>query len=393
MLIVCPMCKRENAEETRYCRGCGRLLVEPPPPPLDVKQAPRYEGQMGLVGQWESDEPGDLAGARIIIRAYPADPTSGGDTGAERVGEYALEGRTITIGRGQSCDVVFEGDSLTSRRHAILRCEADHYTIADLGSSNGTLLNDFEVREATPLSHGDRILIGQHELLFLLDQPRAIATQEPQSASEDTEEQAAVQIERLADDEASAEFAAQPSAQSEAESESQARPTGAPAIAVAGATAKHASVARLSSELAASASRMAAPQQDSVELDAIRTRLVEASEALTRQAGVQAALAERRRATLVETRERLTDLIADLRGDDAPGDSPTHQPQPSLLELVKRIAEEPDDQERLRTLASRAGELAQALRSQGPTEGQWTYERAQTIRILEDVRFRLEERP
>ena len=119
----------------------------------------------------------DATSARIIIRALPAEAEDSADVQAQRVGEYALNGQSITIGRTQGCDIIFDGDTLTSRRHAILRCEANLYTIADLGSSNGTFLNDLESTAPTALQHGDRILIGQHELLFLLDQPQAIAAQ------------------------------------------------------------------------------------------------------------------------------------------------------------------------------------------------------------------------
>ena len=180
----------------------------------------------------------------------------------------------------------------------------------------------------------------------------------------------------------------------EAESAPQAARLARPTSAPAPATAKHASVARLSSELAASASRMAAPSQDSAGLDAIRTQLLEVSEALTRQAGLQTALAERRRATLVEARERVADLIADLRGDEPEGRSPVqHVAQPSLHQLVESIADDPENLERLRALASRAGELAQALRAQGPSEGEWSYERARVLRGLEDIHFRLLQQP
>jgi hypothetical protein len=107
---------------------------------------------------------------------------------------------------------------------------------------------------------------------------------------------------------------------------------------------------------------------------------------------VQTALAERRRAAIIEARERLTDLIADLRGDDPEEISPVqHLTQPSLQELVSGIANDPENLDRLRTLASRADELAQALRAQGPTEGQWSYERAHILRGLDDIRYLLQQ--
>ncbi len=380
MLSICPLCRRENPSGTRFCKYCGRLLVEPDLEVSVTEHAPHYEVRDGMDDRWESSDVADVSNARVVIRAYPSDFDSEERPVAQTIGEYALDGQTITIGRGQTCDIIFDRDSMVSRRHAILRPEANHYTVADLGSSNGTFLNELEIREPTPLTHGDRILIGQHELLYLLDQPRAIVSSTLQPDTDEAPMTPAPTAGRVAASETSETPVAAPHAQT--------RPTAAPASA----TAKYASVARLSSELAASASRMATPQQENAEFDAIRTRLVEASEALTRQAGAQAALAERRRAALVEARERLADLIADLRGDDPEGDSPTHLPAPDLAELASRVAADPNNLENLRALASHAAEIAQALRAQGPSEGSWQVERAQAIRSLEDIRYRLQER-
>src|SRR5262249_38568405 len=76
------------------------------------------------------------------------------------------DGRPIYSARSPSCDIAPDGDQLTSRRHALLRYETTGYVLVDLGSSNGTYVNDAEVREATPLHDGDRIVIGEHELFY-----------------------------------------------------------------------------------------------------------------------------------------------------------------------------------------------------------------------------------
>ena len=46
-----------------------------------------------------------------------------------------------SIGRDPSCDIVLESD-LLSRRHAELRVRANHLEVVDLGSVNGTFVND-----------------------------------------------------------------------------------------------------------------------------------------------------------------------------------------------------------------------------------------------------------
>ncbi len=376
MLITCPLCKRINPADTRFCRSCGRLLVAPGHEASSTAAAPVYGASGGLFSALDDTAPpvvSDVTQARVIIRELPG----GEGDSSPRIGEFALEGRTVTVGRTQGCDIVLERDTLVSRRHATLSPDENQYVLTDLGSSNGTFVNDVEISEPTPLQHGDRVLIGQHELLFLLDQPRAIVPPEPQPMME-------------SDDPASPEASPQAQSGPAASMGRHARPTGIPARA--GATAKMASVAQLSSELAASASRLAAPQSQSGELDAIRARLVEASEALTRQAGIQSALSERRRIAIVETRERVADLLSDLRGDDAEPSGPIHhERQTGLLELVDGVAADPNNLERIRALAHRADDLARALRAQGPSEDKWRYERDHTMRGLEDILYRLRE--
>jgi len=387
--IFCPWCKRENRAGDRFCRYCGRLLIEPDAEAMSF--APYYSAGPGSSTLWDVNPQTDVTHARVVIRAFPTDAQDPAGAVAQRVGEYALEGRTVTIGRAQSCDIVFSDDTLTSRRHAILRREEHYYTVADLGSSNGTFLNEMEVREPASLHHGDRLLIGQHELLFLLEQPQPIAAPIVDVAPAAGGAQRADAGASAAPDVA-VEAASLPAAEAEpARASAQARPTGAPTAAI-GETGKYVSVARLSSELASSAWRLATPPNEGADLDSMRARLLEASDALTRQAGIQSALAERRRRAIVETRERLRDLIADLRGDDAHDASPVRRPPTDLIELAHRVREQPNDLDSLRAFGEHAGEIVQALRALAPNEGRWSVEREQTLRALEDMHYRLQER-
>lgn len=72
-----------------------------------------------------------------------------------------------TIGRSRQCDVVLE-DAGVSRRHADIRPGADGWTIADLNSTNGVLLNGRAIRGRQPLAPGDRIELGSTEIVFEL---------------------------------------------------------------------------------------------------------------------------------------------------------------------------------------------------------------------------------
>src|SRR3712207_356963 len=60
-----------------------------------------------------------------------------------------------TLGRSRECDVVLD-DANVSRKHAEIRPGPQGWTIADLGSTNGTRVNGREVRGAQPINDGDR---------------------------------------------------------------------------------------------------------------------------------------------------------------------------------------------------------------------------------------------
>jgi hypothetical protein len=71
------------------------------------------------------------------------------------------------IGRSRDCEIVLE-DAGISRHHAELRPQGEGWTIEDLGSTNGVLLNGREIRGARPLAPGDRLELGSTEMLFEL---------------------------------------------------------------------------------------------------------------------------------------------------------------------------------------------------------------------------------
>jgi len=65
----------------------------------------------------------------------------------------------FTIGRHPNCDLVIP-DFSVSRWHAGLARGANGWLLTDLGSTNGTRLNGWRVRDAVPVRCGDRVSFG-----------------------------------------------------------------------------------------------------------------------------------------------------------------------------------------------------------------------------------------
>jgi FHA domain len=69
------------------------------------------------------------------------------------------------LGRGDEADIVLE-DAFASSRHARLVPHGDVIVLEDLGSTNGTYLNEEPLRGPQPLHPGDRIRIGDSAFVF-----------------------------------------------------------------------------------------------------------------------------------------------------------------------------------------------------------------------------------
>lgn len=80
------------------------------------------------------------------------------------------------IGRGDGCQILLpEGDGAVSRRHALLeRDPQGTWSIVDLGSHNGTLVNGERLTDRRSLSDGDRISVGKSQIVLAL--PRSQPT-------------------------------------------------------------------------------------------------------------------------------------------------------------------------------------------------------------------------
>jgi hypothetical protein len=72
------------------------------------------------------------------------------------------------LGRCRDCDIVVD-DANVSRHHAEIRPAGGGWTIADLGSTNGVLVNGRRATGAMPLAAGDQVELGTSTLRFELE--------------------------------------------------------------------------------------------------------------------------------------------------------------------------------------------------------------------------------
>src|SRR6201996_5067639 len=76
-------------------------------------------------------------------------------------------GNTAAIGRTRENTVCLSFSPQVSRQHAIIRCHNGwQYQLIDLGSRNGTYVNDQRVVMPVTLTDGARIRIADNVLLF-----------------------------------------------------------------------------------------------------------------------------------------------------------------------------------------------------------------------------------
>lgn len=74
-------------------------------------------------------------------------------------------GGDIVLGRGDRAEIRLE-DPFASARHARVFRQGNIMVIEDLGSTNGTYLNEEVLQTPRPLHPGDRVRIGDSEFTF-----------------------------------------------------------------------------------------------------------------------------------------------------------------------------------------------------------------------------------
>jgi hypothetical protein len=194
----CNKCGADNPPGSKFCGGCGSPIMsagvslapggaagggvrpaeptrlEAPGPgggasPTVHEGGPAaptaYEGGRGPLGAtvYVEDDSRRLAGFLVVLRGRTDKPYT----------DFPLYEGKNPIGHSAARPQISLEDQKVSREHATVMVQHGQCTVIDVGSSNGTFVNDKKVLHEE-LKHGDKVRLGGTTLVFV-----PIPTDEP----------------------------------------------------------------------------------------------------------------------------------------------------------------------------------------------------------------------
>lgn len=151
--VFCNQCGHRNPPVSTFCSTCGAVLDKPS---LRTNVLPKTDPLLDGIGdkdnavvQGSELQPGE---AMLVVRQGPEIGT-----------RYTLDGVHITVGRVPDNQIQLD-DFTVSRQHAIFVRQGDAWLVRDLGSLNGTYVNNVRVDESV-VRHGDEVQVGRFRLV------------------------------------------------------------------------------------------------------------------------------------------------------------------------------------------------------------------------------------
>ncbi|WP_408055810.1 FHA domain-containing protein [Streptomyces lycii] len=171
-LPVCSRCGHRNPEASRFCSNCGAPLR---PAPSERPSETTSTISISGLEAYDAEATGQTAPplspeAQAAVDALPMGSAllvvrRGPNSGSR----FLLDGELTTAGRHPQSDI-FLDDVTVSRRHVEFRRGPDGtFTVADVGSLNGTYVNRERI-DSVVLAQGDEVQIGKYRLVFYASQ-------------------------------------------------------------------------------------------------------------------------------------------------------------------------------------------------------------------------------
>ncbi|MEU8788497.1 FHA domain-containing protein [Streptomyces sp. NPDC048643] len=170
--LVCTRCGNRNAENSRFCSNCGAPLRGGAERPSETTSTISISGIEAYDAEVTGQTPSPMLSpeAQAAVDALPLGSAllvvrRGPNSGSR----FLLDSDLTTAGRHPQSDI-FLDDVTVSRRHVEFRRVADgSFTVADVGSLNGTYVNRERIDQVA-LSNGDEVQIGKYRLVFYASQ-------------------------------------------------------------------------------------------------------------------------------------------------------------------------------------------------------------------------------
>ena len=152
--VFCNRCGHRNPPSSSFCSACGSVLDLVDDRTITLTKVDPL-----------MDAPGSLDDVHVNLSDIPAGEAILVERGGDSEGNwFSLRTQVTTIGRHPESDIVLD-DITVSRRHAQLVWIDGAYVVRDVGSLNGTYVNQQRTDE-TRLYHGDEVQIGKFRLVF-----------------------------------------------------------------------------------------------------------------------------------------------------------------------------------------------------------------------------------
>lgn len=151
--VFCNQCGHRNPPSSTFCSACGSVVDKPS---MRTNVLPKTDPLLDAIGDADNAvvhggevEPGETM---LVVRQGPEIGT-----------RFSLVGDQVTVGRVPDNQIQLD-DVTVSRQHAVFVREGDEWLVRDLGSLNGTYVNNQRIEESV-VRHGDDLQIGRFRLV------------------------------------------------------------------------------------------------------------------------------------------------------------------------------------------------------------------------------------
>lgn len=152
--VFCNKCGHRNPPQSAFCSACGSVLDHVEDRTITLAKVDPLQDALGTADNIVVDLDDIPSGHAILVVR----------DGEEEGQYFSLIDGVTTIGRSE--DAVITLDDITvSRQHSEVHFNSGRYIVKDVGSLNGTYVNQRRI-DVAELSQGDELQVGKFRFIF-----------------------------------------------------------------------------------------------------------------------------------------------------------------------------------------------------------------------------------